>query len=109
MTQKIHLGRCCQPSRLRRVAISSWATSKFSKDSNMQLLELACEPCVEMLNGGIHKKEIDAVLFSSCATDQYSSAILSEMLGVRPKVAQRIDNLCNSGTNAIASAYSMIG
>ena len=75
----------------------------------MQLLELACEPCVEILNGGIHKKEIDAVLFSSCATDQYSSAILSEMLGVRPKVAQRIDNLCNSGTNAIASAYSMIG
>lgn len=75
----------------------------------MQLLELACEPCVEILNGGIHKKEIDAVLFSSCTTDQYSSAILSEMLGVRPMVSQRIDNLCNSGTNAIASAYSMIG
>ena len=74
----------------------------------MQLLDLACEPCVEILHDSTSKKEIDAVLFSSCATDQYSSAIISEMLGICPKVSQRIDNLCNSGTNAIASAFSMI-
>jgi acetyl-CoA C-acetyltransferase len=74
----------------------------------MQLLDLACEPCIEILNGSTSKKEIGAVLFSSCATDQYSSAIISEMLGICPKVSQRIDNLCNSGTNAIASAFSMI-
>jgi acetyl-CoA C-acetyltransferase len=30
------------------------------------------------------------------------------MLGIRPKMSQRIDNLCNSGTNAIATAYSLI-
>jgi len=93
---------------VRRVAISSWATSKFAKDSKMSLLELACEPCAEIMKNGVSGKEIDAILFSSCATDQYSSTIISEMLGMRPKVSHRIDNLCNSGTNAVASAFSMI-
>jgi acetyl-CoA C-acetyltransferase len=73
----------------------------------MPLLELACEPCAEILKG-VSGKEIDAVLLSSCATDQYSSAIISEMLGMCPKVSHRIDNLCNSGTNAVASAFSII-
>ena len=91
---------------MRRVAISSWATTKFAKDAKMPLIELACEPCAEILKHS--GKEIGAVLFSSCATDQYSSAIISEMLGIRPKVSHRIDNLCNSGTNAVASAFSMI-
>jgi acetyl-CoA C-acetyltransferase len=92
---------------VRRVAISSWATSKFAKDSKMSLLELACEPCAETLKNGISGK-IDAVLFSSCAADQYSSTIISEMLGMHPKVSHRIDNLCNSGTNAVVSAFAMI-
>jgi acetyl-CoA C-acetyltransferase len=75
----------------------------------MSVFELACEPCVEILkNDGISTKEIDAVLFSSCATDQYSSAIISEMLGIHPKISHRVDNLCNSGTNAITSAFAMI-
>jgi acetyl-CoA C-acetyltransferase len=90
---------------MRRVAISSWATSKFTKDSKMSLFELACDPAAEILK---KNKEIDAVLLSSCATDQYSSTIISEMLGIRPKVSHRIDNLCNSGTNAVASAFSII-
>lgn len=54
------------------------------------------------------RREIDATLLSSCTTEQYSSTIVSEMLGIRPKVSQRIDNLCNSGTNAVATAYSLI-
>ena len=74
----------------------------------MPLLELACEPCIEIMKNGISGKEIDAVLFSSCATDQYSSTIISETLGIRPKVSHRIDNLCNSGTNAVVSAFSLI-
>ena len=57
---------------------------------------------------GISAKEIDAVLFSTCATVQYSSAILSEMLGINPRISHRIDNLCNSGTNAVASAFAII-
>jgi acetyl-CoA C-acetyltransferase len=94
---------------MRKVAISSSATSRFSRHSNMSLFELACEPSVQILKeDAISSKEIDAVLFSSCATDQYSSTIISEMLGIHPKVSHRIDNLCNSGTNAIISGFAMI-
>jgi acetyl-CoA C-acetyltransferase len=94
---------------VRRVAISSCATSRFTKDSKMSLFELGCEPCIEILKkDGISTKEIDAVLFSSCATDQYSSTIICEMLGIHPKISHRVDNLCNSGTNAITSAFAMI-
>lgn len=91
---------------MRRVAIASAATTKFTKISEKPIFELACDPCVEIVRD--FGKGIEAVMLSTCATDQYSSAIVSEMLGLKPKVSQRIDNLCNSGTNAIASAYSMI-
>ncbi len=91
---------------MRRVAISSAATSRFTKASDRPIFDIACEPCMDILkeNG----KDVDAVLFSTCATEQYSSTIISEMIGVKPKVSQRVDNLCNSGTNAIATAYSLI-
>ncbi|HKY10746.1 MAG TPA: thiolase family protein [Nitrososphaera sp.] len=94
---------------MHKVAVSSWATSTFSKGSKMSLFELACEPSVQLIReSGISAKEIDAVLFSSCATDQYSSVIISEMLGIYPRISYRIDNLCNSGTNAVASAFAII-
>jgi acetyl-CoA C-acetyltransferase len=94
---------------MHKVAVSSWATSRFTKGSKMSLFELACEPSVQLIReSGISAKEIDAVLFSSCATDQYSSAIISEMLGIYPRISYRVDNLCNSGTNAVASAFAII-
>jgi acetyl-CoA C-acetyltransferase len=94
---------------MRKVAVSSWATSTFTKDSKMSLFELACEPSVQLIReSGISAKEIEAVLFSSCATEQYSSSIISEMLGIRPRISYRIDNLCNSGTNAVISAFAII-
>jgi acetyl-CoA C-acetyltransferase len=74
--------------------------------SETPIFELACQPCIEILKQA--GKDIDAVILSTCATDQYSSTIVSEMLGLTPKISQRVDNLCNSGTNAIASAYAMI-
>jgi len=89
-----------------RVAISAAATSKFTKATERSIFDIACEPCVEILKS--YGKSIDAVLFSTCATEQYGSTIVSEMLGVTPKMSQRVDNLCNSGTNAIATAYSLI-
>lgn len=91
---------------MRRVAISSAATSRFTKASDRTVFDIACEPCIDILKKS--GKDVDAVLFSTCATEQYSSAIIAEMLGLKPKVSQRMDNLCNSGTNAIATAYSLI-
>ena len=94
---------------MHKVAISSCATSTFTKDSKMSLFELACDPAVQVLKkNSISANEVDAVLFSSCTADQYSSTIISEMLGIHPKISHRVDNLCNSGTNAVASAFAMI-
>lgn len=91
------------------VAIIDCDTSKFSRSSDEAFFEKACEPCVNILGRQyLEKEDIDAVLFSSCSVEQYSASIVSEMLGLRPKVCHRIDNLCSSGTNAIVSAFSHI-
>jgi acetyl-CoA C-acetyltransferase len=94
---------------MKKVAISSWATSSFTKGTTKSLFDLACEPSVQVIrDSGMSPTQIDAVLFSSCAFDQYSSAIISEMLGIHPRVSYRIESLCNSGTNAVVSAFALI-
>lgn len=109
MTQKVQLGQCSQHSNLRSVAIISSQSRRFSKDSNLSLFELACQPCIDILKAGtIYKNNIDALLFSSCSAEQYSSSILCDLLGIRPKISYRINNLCNSGTNAVVSAFCCI-
>lgn len=59
-------------------------------------------------NSNIDKKEIDAVLVSTNNNSKYLSPVLSEMVGIQPKIAHSIESLCNSGTNSIVSAYSYI-
>lgn len=94
---------------MNRVVVSSWATSTFTKGTTKSLFDLACEPSIQVIrDSGKSARDIDAVLVSSCAADQYSSAIVSEMLGIHPKISYRIDSLCNSGTNAVASAFALI-
>ena len=94
---------------MSRVGIVDQSTSKFTKDTLLSVEELACEPCKEILER--HKNtdlKIDSVFLSTTADIQYGSTIVSEYLGLKPRISQRLDNLCNSGTNAIVSAYSMI-
>jgi acetyl-CoA C-acetyltransferase len=94
---------------MSRVAIVDQLTSKFTKDAVVSLEEIACEPCKEIL--ARHKNtdlQIDSVFLSTTADIQYGSTIVSEYLGLKPRISQRLDNLCNSGSNAIVSAYSMI-
>lgn len=76
---------------------------------NRNIIQLALEPTISLLKKtGFPRNLIDAVIFSSCSPEQYLSSIISEILGIKPKISHRIDNLCNSGTNAIISAYSYI-
>jgi acetyl-CoA C-acetyltransferase len=94
---------------MSRVAIVDQSTSNFTKDTPLSVEELACEPCKEILQRSKDKDiEIDSVFLSTTADVQYGSTIVSEYLGLKPRISQRLDNLCNSGTNAIVSAYSMI-
>jgi acetyl-CoA C-acetyltransferase len=95
---------------MRKVGIVAYGTSKFTKRLKEPFFELACRPCFDILakNTGFPRNNIEGVIFSSCCDEQYSSAILSEMLGLKPKISYRLDNLCNSGTNAVVSGFALI-
>jgi len=94
---------------MNRVAIVGYSTTKFQKSADKSVYELACEPSMVILGSSrIPANKLEGLLFSSCSHDLYGGAITSEMLGVNPKITCRIDNLCNSGTVAISTAYSYI-
>lgn len=94
---------------MHRVIVGDYATSRFRKEQSPSLLDIACEAGSALLRKQtLLAGEIDAVIFSSCSSDQYSASILSEMLGIKPKIAYRVDNLCNSGTSAIISGFGLI-
>lgn len=94
---------------MNRVAIVGHSTSQFSKLVDKSLYELACEPSMDVIrSSNLSANDIDGVVLSSCTQEQYGAAIVSEMLGLSPKLTCRIDNLCSSGTVALSSAYSYI-
>ena len=91
------------------MSIVAGVTSEFRKGTDNDIPQIALESAVKLLKDtGFPRNLLDAVIVSSCSSDQYLSSIISEMLGVTPKISHRIDNLCNSGTNAIISAFSYI-
>lgn len=94
---------------MRRVAVAGYGLTKFRR-SDDSLYTIAAESMRDLFNTvkSLSQDDIDAVLVSTCDNAQYTASILSEMLGIRPKVAHRVENMCNSGTNAIISAYSYI-
>ena len=82
--------------------------SPFTRKES-SIFELACNPCLEIFKKtNIDRTEVDSVILSTCSTLQYTSSIVSEMLGIKPKNSYRLDNLCNSGTSAIISAFCEI-
>lgn len=94
---------------MSKIAIIDQSTSKFTKDTSLSFQDLSCDPCSKILKKCRDKSlQIDAVILSTTSDIQYGSSIISEYLGIKPKISQRLDNLCSSGTNAIVSAYSLI-
>ncbi|MDW3626635.1 MAG: hypothetical protein QOK72_08325, partial [Nitrososphaeraceae archaeon] len=94
---------------MRKVSVVGGVTSEFRKGTDIDIVHIALESALKLLKDtGFPRNLIDAVIVSSCSTDQYLSSVIAEIVGVRPKISHRIDNLCNSGTNAIISAFSYI-
>jgi len=92
-----------------KVGIAAYGTTPFTIDE--QKIESVLLKSTKNLfenNTKINKKDIDAVLVSTNNNSKYLSPILSEMVGIQPKIAHSIESLCNSGTNSIVSAYSYI-
>ena len=94
---------------MSKVGIIAYGTTPFTKDDHKieTILHKSTNDLFQK-NPNIDKKEIDAVLVSTNNNSKYLSAILSEMVGIQPKIAHSIESLCNSGTNSIVSAFSYI-
>jgi acetyl-CoA C-acetyltransferase len=92
-----------------KVGIASYGITKFSKeDSKIESVLLQSTKKLFDSSTNLSRNDIDAVLVSTNNNSKYLSAVLSEMSGIEPKIAHSVESLCNSGTNAIVSAYSYI-
>ncbi|EGP93697.1 thiolase C-terminal domain-containing protein [Nitrosarchaeum koreense] len=94
---------------MSKVGIVSYGLTKFSKDdSKIESVLLQSTKKLFDASPNLSRNDIDAVLVSTNNNSKYLSAVLSEMSGIEPKIAHSVESLCNSGTNAIVSAYSYI-
>jgi len=94
---------------MNKVGIVGYGDIPFTKDDDK--IESILHKSTNQLfkkNPEIDKQQIDAVLVSTNNNSKYLSPILSEMVGIQPKIAHSIESLCNSGTNSIVSAFSYI-
>ena len=94
---------------MSKVAIVGTGQTKFSKDDDdvEKLLFESASNCINTINN-YNLKDIEGVLVSTNNNSKYLGAILSETMGIQPKISHSIENLCSSGTNAIISAYAYI-
>ncbi len=92
-----------------KVGIAAYGITPFTKDDKkIESILFESAKSIFENNSKIEKNQIDAVLVSTNNNSKYLAPILSETLGIQPKTAHSIENLCNSGTNSIVSAYSYI-
>ena len=94
---------------MKRVAITNFGNTKFSRDDiTIESSLLSATKSLFDQTPNLTQKDIDIVLVSTNENTKYLSAILSELSGIAPKISHTVENLCSSGTNAIVSAYSYI-
>ena len=92
-----------------KVGIAAYGITPFTKDDEkIESVLLKSTKTLFENNPKINRNDIDAVLVSTNNNSKYLAPILSEMTGIKPKIAHSIESLCNSGTNSIVSAYSYI-
>ena len=94
---------------MNKVAVVGSGHTKFSKN-DITIESILFESTKNLFDStsNLNQKDIDAVLVSTNNNSKYLSAVLSEITGIKPKIAHSVESLCNSGTNAIVSGYSYI-
>ena len=94
---------------MNNVAIVGTGQTKFSKDDGdvEKLLFESTKNCLQSVEN-CESKDIEGVLVSTNNNSKYLGAILSETIGIQPKISHSIEHLCSSGTNALISGYAYI-
>lgn len=92
-----------------RVGIAAYGITKFSRE-DLKIESVLLESTKNLFQNcsNLTQKDVDAVLVSTNNNSKYLSAVLSEIAGIEPDIAHSVESMCNSGTNAIVSAYSYI-
>ena len=92
-----------------RVGIAGYGTTPFTmEDIQVEVLLQQSAGDLFVNNPGIDRGDVDAVLVSTNSNSKYLAPILAETMGIRPRTAHSVENLCNSGTNSIVSGYAYI-
>ena len=91
-----------------QVYASAYGLAKFRKDDT-SIYSLAIESARDLINRfKVDKGSIDGLIIATSSIEPYLASIVAEMLGIKPKVAYKHEQICSSGTSAIASAYAHI-
>ena len=94
---------------MRKVAIVGSGSSNFTKEEiSVETLLLESTKQVFDTTRNLSQSLVDGVIVSTNDNSKYLSAILSELTGIKPKIAHTVEHLCSSGSNAVISAYSYI-
>ena len=94
---------------MRKVAVVGYGSSNFTKDEiPVETLLLESTKQIFDTTRNISQDLIDGVIVSTNDNSKYLAAILSELAGIKPKIAHSVEHLCSSGSNAVISAYSYI-
>lgn len=91
------------------VGIAAYGITKFTREDK-KIESVLLESVKKLFDecSSLTQKDIDAVLVSTNNNSKYLGSVLSEIAGIEPKISHTVESLCNSGTNAIVSAYSYI-
>tara|TARA_B110000014_G_C20108522_1_gene583421 strand:- start:715 stop:1821 length:1107 start_codon:yes stop_codon:yes gene_type:complete len=94
---------------LKKVGIAGYGSTQFSKNE-IAIEELLVESAKQVFETtpNLSQNLINGVIVSTNDNSKYLGAILSERIGVKPKISHTIEHLCSSGTNAVISAFSYI-
>ena len=94
---------------MKKIGIAGYGSTKFSKNK-IPIEELLVEPIKQIFQTtpNLSQDLIDGVIVSTNDNSKYLGAIISERVGIRPKISHAVEHLCSSGTNAVVSAFSYI-
>lgn len=94
---------------MMRVAVVGYSNTKFSLDDTpIENLLISSTKQLFHNTKNLEQKDIDAVLVSTNNVKRYLAPVLSELAGITPKISHSVENMCNSGTNAVVSGFSYI-
>ena len=92
-----------------KVGILGYGITPFTRDEeSIESMLLHCTKNLFDNSPNITQDSVDAVLISTNDNSKYLASVLSEISGIQPKIAHTVESMCNSGSNAIISAYSYI-